>query len=409
MAEDRDARNEPGQFPLLRRRGGYPLLLGLTVVTFACCTPWHVAPALTGIRDHSVGALYVVNFVFFIGASAGAVIVGTVAGASGIARLRPVVHAAELGAAAGFLLASLFLALALAGSGVSWPISSGYQAIPSMWSLTIIGLYLGNAMALGYFGARHELVRWVAPLRAARTLGDIAALVHAALTDVRARSQPGLLPTLAVILIPSAVLLHAVPAWIIPAPEHDTGWSIVASGGLLYVSTIISGLALVVLAASVGQIVPGRSVGNDLAGGLAGTLALATPVLGFCVFAETHRMIEASGASGAHLFHELVLGPYAPLFWFVQVAGVIVPSLVLMLPGASTPIRTGLAALLVVLGTLVERWNLLVPPLLGHAHVFYTSGGYRPAPHEVLATLAVYVLALVAGRPLARRLVGAGG
>lgn len=53
------------------------------------------------------------------------------------------------------------------------------------------------------------------------------------------------------------------------------------------------------------------------------------------------------------------------------------------------------AALLVVLGVLVERWNTVVPVLFGHAHPLYAAGGYAPTTPEPLLTVVAYAVGFV--------------
>ena len=67
---------------------------------------------------------------------------------------------------------------------------------------------------------------------------------------------------------------------------------------------------------------------------------------------------------------------------------------------SSAGARIGLAALLVLLGTLAERWTLVVPAFLGHAHFFFANGGYHPSLAEILTTLGTYALGLLACRLL---------
>ncbi len=353
------------------------------------------------IRDHSVGALYVVNFVFFAGASAGAIVVGTVAGASGIRHLRPLVRAAELAAIAGFFLATIFFGLGLAQPKSTWSLVRE-ETGPTVWNLTISSLYLVNGVALGYFSARRDLICRLAGFLRERHEHDTAVLSDTALATASTVPEPRFLRALTVVLIPAAMLLHAVPAWVRAVLQTEPGWSMVTSAALFYVSTLVSGLALVVLATTASRTFLGFCVGDTVVQRLAAVLCFATPVLGFCLVAEMQTMLDASGPAGTHLFREIVAGPYATIFWFIQLGGVIVPFFLLTLPGSVTAARIGLAALLVLLGTLAERWILVVPALLGHAHFFFANGGYHPSVAEVLTTLGTYALGLLACRPLAR-------
>ena len=113
---------------------------------------------------------------------------------------------------------------------------------------------------------------------------------------------------------------------------------------------------------------------------------------------------QTARESPVRLGRHWVLGDYAPLFWFAEAGGVIVPFGVLRLAATARGGTVGIAALLVVLGALAERWTLVVTPLLGHAHRAFTAGGYQLTAVEVATTLAIYVAGGVACWPLGRAL-----
>jgi molybdopterin-containing oxidoreductase family membrane subunit len=202
------------------------------------------------------------------------------------------------------------------------------------------------------------------------------------------------------LLLPTSLLFYTVSAWVLAAIRVAPGWQMITGAALVYVSTMISGLAAVVLAMTLARTLLGVQVDLMVVQRLAAVLYIAIPALGFCLFAETARMARAAEPDGTHLFRELVVGPYAAVFWLIQVGGVVLPFLALALPGRLTPGRIGAAALLVMSGIVLERWMLIVPPLLGHAHRLYANGGYHPALAEVLTTAAAYVLAVPAARAL---------
>jgi Ni/Fe-hydrogenase subunit HybB-like protein len=70
--------------------------------------------------------------------------------------------------------------------------------------------------------------------------------------------------------------------------------------------------------------------------------------------------------------------------------------LLLVLLGQRIPadIRIGIAAGLVVLGILAERWMIVIIPLIGHAHLpyAYVPPSYAPTAPEALMTAGVYAV-----------------
>lgn len=381
--------------PLIGGRKVYSLLLGFTLAIFLHSLPARVGLASARIGDHVTCALFLVNFIFFIGAGAGAIVVGTMAHALGGERARPVARIAELGAMSSLLVATVFLALDLGQLGHFWHLLSGirFTRVPG-FHLMILATYLANALALGYLATRADLLLSLAPRLPARMVYRLVALGLALAYTTPARGPT--LGQLTVILVPAVVLLHSVPAWIIGLLDAELGAYAVAVAALFYVSSLASSLALVVVTAVVSRAFLGFQVSEHIILGLGRVLLLLVPILGYSLFLEMQLVIATREPAGAHLFAELVRGAYAPFFWFALLGGVMAPFFLLAQPRGPTTARIGLAALLVVVAVLVERWSLVITTALGHAHPLYGNGGYAPRPFEVLATLAVYAIGLLA-------------
>ena len=73
-------------------------------------------------------------------------------------------------------------------------------------------------------------------------------------------------------------------------------------------------------------------------------------------------------------------------------AAVAMPILVVLIVPMATDTRIGLAAGFVVLGVLAERWNIVVPPLVGYSHLPYPHGSYVPSVTELALVLGVYAV-----------------
>jgi molybdopterin-containing oxidoreductase family membrane subunit len=66
---------------------------------------------------------------------------------------------------------------------------------------------------------------------------------------------------------------------------------------------------------------------------------------------------------GEHL-HALFSGAYAPLFWSVQIFGMIVPTIILLFKKGRRPVPALIAAVFVVVGAWCKRFLIVVPTLL---------------------------------------------
>ena len=99
-----------------------------------------------------------------------------------------------------------------------------------------------------------------------------------------------------------------------------------------------------------------------------------------------------------HLNH-LYSGQFAPLFWFVNIGGLIIPITVLLFKKGRKPLTMFFIALLVVVGSWWKRFLIVTPTLL---HPFLPVQGvpeswhhYFPSFHEWIITIATLAMALL--------------
>ena len=380
-------RVSPGELlpalPLLLGSRIYPFLLGLTVVIYVYS---HLA-----IDHANTLGFFVVNFVFFTAASVGAMLVSATAYGVRMERFQPVGRVAELTAATCLVEALLFMVLDLGRPARLASLVRGpHFASWLVWDVTIIGIYLGNMVALGYVMARRDVFRALGGMPAGQRRRSVLAVRRVALaTSLAAREGP-VLRRLAVVFLPVAILLHAAAARLLTHLAVEPGWVDLLVSPIFIVSTPVFGLALVILAATVSRAFPDTGAREAAVRDLGRILFFLIAPHGYCLLAETEIPMLTHRADAFHVFRETTVGPYAPLFWFVFVGGVIVPFLLLWCPRTRMVSGIGVAALLVVLGVLAEQWNVIVPALLGHAHLPYTAGGYVMTQVELSVTVAVY-------------------
>jgi molybdopterin-containing oxidoreductase family membrane subunit len=95
----------------------------------------------------------------------------------------------------------------------------------------------------------------------------------------------------------------------------------------------------------------------------------------------------------------LVFGEYAPIFWFAQVVGLILPIIILLFKKGRKPLPMFIVGLMVVVGSWWKRYIIVTPTLL---HPFLPIEGvpeswhhYFPSLHEWLITTATLAMALL--------------
>ncbi|MFQ5828440.1 MAG: NrfD/PsrC family molybdoenzyme membrane anchor subunit [Candidatus Methylomirabilia bacterium] len=383
---------------------GYPALVGLTLLIYVYSLQWRVGFAATGVDNHAASALYLVNFLFFIGASAGGIVVGALACGLEMGRFRLLARIAEQVVISCLALATVFLVLlGRRQPEPFWHFFSGALSSSLLiWDWAIITSYLAIALALGYFVTRPDLVRCVVEMPVGQRLSRLLALGRAALSPDTVARERALLRALTLIFIPAAVLLHAIPDSILGLSEVHHGWRSALIAPVFMVSAVVSGLGLVIFAATLSRGFLRFKIGEEVIRGLGRVLFFSIPVLAYGLFAEMLAVASASDSLGTHIFSEMLFGLYAPLFWFGLFGGLMVPFLLLVLRGACGAGGIGLAAFLVTFGVLAQRWNIVIPPLLGHAHLPYAAGGYSPPWPELSLTVGTYAVGFLVYFLLAR-------
>jgi molybdopterin-containing oxidoreductase family membrane subunit len=351
--------------------------------------------AVTGLNTPAYWGLYVVNFIFFIGLSAGGVIVASLVHAFGLREFRPVARIAELMAIACLLLAMTFILLDLGRPDrMLFLLRHGRLQSPLIWDVTVVNAYLLISLTYGYFGTRADLVRAATAYPRRRGLYRLLALGYMDLSPRALTRDHHILRALAMVGLVGAIALHTVTAWILGLVQARPGWYGAIMAPLFIVSATVSGLALLLVSVVFCRHALRLPIDARVIRSLGRILAFAIPVLGYFLFAELLTVLYAREPAALRVFEEMMFGRYAAVFWGNLVLGLAVPMALLLVAlfrtSADAPI--GLAAALVVLGVLAERWNIVVPPLVGFSHLPYPPGQYTPTAIELLLVSGVYAL-----------------
>ena len=358
---------------------------------------WAKGLQVTGLNVSIYWGLYIVNFVFLIGVSAGGIIVGALAYAFGIERFRPVARIAELMAISCLILATLFIFVSIgAPDRFYFLFLYGQLGSPLIWDVLIILAYLALALVLGYFGTRADLVRCMDAMPERRWLYRILALGYTDLSPHALGRDRKILKALAIVSIPAAVLLHSITAWILGVVKARVTWHTSLLGPLFVVSAVVSGLALVILSAIVARALLGFRIGRETIVDLGKLLAFSIPILGYFLFAELLTVTFGKEPAQMHVFREMIWGHFAPVFWVNLIAGLLIPLLILISPLRRTMTGVGIASALVVLGVFLERSNIVILPQLHRLlFPFYPHGSYTPTAVELSIVAGIYALGAV--------------
>ncbi|MFQ5803186.1 MAG: NrfD/PsrC family molybdoenzyme membrane anchor subunit [Candidatus Methylomirabilales bacterium] len=348
---------------------------------------------VTGLNKPVFWGLYVANFIFCVGLSAGGIVVSALVHLLDKEEMKPVAIMAEVMATSFLLLAALFIFMDLGQpTRFFYVILHANFTSPLLWDIIVISSYLLLCSALLYFSARAELVRRRGNDPQWRWAVRLFTLGRTSLSPPARRWDRWCLRTLAIISIPGAVALHSVTAWIFGLVKGQPGWNTTILAPLFIASALVSGLAAVILAVILGRRLFALTVDEQVIQTLARYLLIAIPVLMYLLFSEFLTVGYSGTPTHLQVFDEILWGRFAGIFWFDVVVGILIPLALLGLRRTRTVIGIGVASFLVVVGVFAERAYVLLPSLMRSAPL--NNGGVAYAPTTVEWSLMAGAYAL---------------
>lgn len=291
---------------------------------------------VTGLRDHVMWGLYITNFVFFIGISHAGTLISAILRVTGTEWRRPITRLAEAITVFALMVAAPMVLVDLGRPDrILYILRYGRLQSPILWDVVSITTYLTGSLLYLYL----PLIPDLAILRDDPDLAAWKRRLYGALALRWAGSvqQQVLLEraigVMAIVIIPVAVSVHTVVSWIFGMTLR-AGWNSTIFGPYFVIGAIFSGIAGVVTAmAAFRWLYHLEAYITEAHFRRMGYLLLALALIyGYFTFAEyltpVYKMMSADrGYLGA-----VLSGPFARIFWFTQIGGVLVPILLLTLP-----------------------------------------------------------------------------
>jgi dimethyl sulfoxide reductase membrane subunit len=292
--------------------------------------------ASTGMRDVVSWGMYIFTFAFFIGLSAGGLIMASSAEVFGISALKPLARLGVLSAAACVTVAAIMIIPDLGRPFriLNILIHPNWTS-PLVWDILIIAAYFVFSVVDLTVLQRHAAGRGA--------LGQV-------------------IRVLAYVGLPMAVLLHSVTAWIFGLQIARTWWNTALMAPLFVVSAILSGTALVTLLALAAERWGGFILPPETRRWLRGFIAVSLIVDLFFVGCDYITVLWGNVPADRSALN-LVLpgGPFAWTFWVEWIAGGLLPLAFLVVPQLRRMRGSlGVAAALAVAGVFAFRIELVV-------------------------------------------------
>ena len=382
MADIRVARREPARHLL----EAWSVLLAALLALGLGAWIYQLTQGLvvTGMRDVISWGAYIVTFAFFVGLSAGGLIVSSSAEVFGVKALKPLSRLGLLTALASISCAGLMIIPDLGRPDrlLNLFIYPQWHS-PLIWDVGIITTYfIFSAVDLTILHRREHSP--TGPAKTARVLAYIG--------------------------LPTAVLLHSITAWIFGLQIARTWWNTSLMAPVFVVSAILSGTALVALVALAAQWFGHIELPARTWQALTTLIAVSLCVDLFLVACDYITILWGNvPRQRAALNLILPGGSWQTVFWLEWVVGGVVPLLVLFVPRLrASRILVGIACVLVLVGVYAYRIELVVggmvrplvqlPPGIAKgtytndASPFIYTGSYHPSWVEISIVLAMVAL-----------------
>src|SRR5512142_1884994 len=339
---------------------------------------------VTNLRDRISWGLYIASFVFFIGISHAGTLLSAILRVTKAKWQMPITRMAEFITGVALMVAALFPAIDMGRPDrlVNMVLFGRWQS-PLLWDILAILTYLTGSLIYLYLPLIPDLAlcrnrlgaeapawqRWFFTTAAAGWKG----------TQGQRQALERAMSIMMIVIIPVAVSVHTVVSWVFAMslrdPLNSTLFGVFFVAGAIYsgIAAIIILMAVLRWVLHLEEFITKTQFVN-----LGYLLAALAAIMGYLNISEYlttgYKMEEGIR------FHiqQLMVGPFAGLFWFYILGGILLPILLVLSARTRTIRGIILSAVLVLIAMWIERYLIIVAgfrvPLMA-----YTPANYSPS------------------------------
>ena len=324
---------------------------------------------VTGMRDNVVWGLYIVNFIFFIGISyAGALI-------SGILHLlrvpwrTPIIRMAEMITVISTMIGPAYILLCI-GRLDRLPnlLLFGRIQSPIIWDVIAITTYLSGSIIFLYLAMIRDLaILRDNPVKVARWRNPIYRFMSVRYKDTTKQKELLNVSTdlLSIVIIPLAILVHSVLAWIFGMTLRP-GWHSTIFAPYFVIAAVYSGTGVLIMVMWVFRKV--YNLETQITKIHFNYLGIIMIILGALYGYFTFSEYLTSWYGSIKWDMEVLFRLFNPSEYFLQFVfavfiGVLVPIIIVTVPRFRNINSIAFAALIAVLALWVKRYLIIIPTL----------------------------------------------
>ncbi|MFT7605533.1 MAG: Ni/Fe-hydrogenase subunit HybB-like protein [Saprospiraceae bacterium] len=324
--------------------------------------------SITAMRDYSTWGIYISNFVFFVAISLVGSLISAILKLAKVKWQTPLTRISEMIAVAAIIFAALVIIIDMGRPDrfLNVIFKARIQS-PITWDVIVITTYLVISILLLYIPLLPDLAlmrdklkglpKWQQKMYKVLSLNWVGS---AAQEKILNKS----IFVLAILIIPVAFGIHTVTSWLF-ATTLRPGWDSTNFGPYFVSGAFMVGAGAVIAAMFIFRKFYRleKYFTDDLFNKMGKLLVLLSLVyLYFNIneyFVPAYKM---KAQESAHL-ESLFSGDYAPLFWAVQIGGMIIPIIVLLFKKGRKPLAMFIISILVIVGAWFKRFLIVVPTL----------------------------------------------
>ncbi len=347
---------------------------------------------VTGLNQKVSWGFYIVNCVFFIGISYGGAMTSAILRLTNAKWRAPLTRLAEATAVVALLVGAVYPLVDLGRPDRFLTIFQYAQVgSPVVWDIVAISTYLVASLVFLYLPLVPDLAvaretlgprmpRIAKPIDRFVTLGWRG-------TPEQERALKRGVGIMAVLIIPLAVSVHSVLAWLFAVTVRGQ-WHSTIFAPLFVLGAMLSGVAAVILV--VAGFRKAYGLGEFITAKHFRYLSYLLLALGaaYVYFMVSEYLTEGyvMEASSGPVLEALFTGVYAPAFWSFSIGGLLLPLVLVALPGRFPIGRACVASILVIAGMWLKRF-LIVVPGMAEPIMPWDWGQYQPTWVEVTITI----------------------
>jgi len=345
------------------------LIVVIGIGAFAYYRQLKYGLVVADMRDFTSWGIYISNFVFFVAISLVGSLVSAILKLTNVAWRTPLVRISEIIAVAAITFAAIIIIVDMGRPDRFWHLFVyGRIQSPIMWDVIVISTYFVISLLLLYIPLLPDIAICRDTLSASskwkKRFYTILALNWRG-TKKQYSIVNRCIRILSVLVIPLALAIHTVTSWLF-ATTYRAGWDSSNFGPYFVSGAFMVGCAGVI---SVMYVLRNhyklqKYITTQHFNNMGKLLVLLSLIyLYFNINEYLVPGFKMKTVEGEQLY-ELFRGSYAPMFWSVQIFGMILPIIILLFKKGRKPLPIFIVSLFVVVGAWFKRFLIVAPTQL---------------------------------------------